>query len=225
MSKRMVKNAWERSYRCNKVFKPICFSFGWDVEVYQGWFGSIGSIFFLATAARIFRYYACVCFLRRANKKGGLRWCLFLLYQPTSMNKRQIANLCLNVQRRFLLNTLKISLKMLPFFTRFSSLRSRVTTDAPYTTLLPGWPSHRKDPLSATFNMNLSTHLCVAFIQVGLIDPQTKCVIIRLMLARNDLTGVFLDRHGWFDRPLGQSLRCFGLTYMVTCIVCIQCFH
>lgn len=80
------------------------------------------------------------------------------------------------------------------FFTRFSSLRSRVTTDAPYTTLLPGWPSHRKDPLSATFNMNLSTHLCFAFIQIGLIDPQTQCVIIRLMLARNDLTGVFLDR-------------------------------
>lgn len=36
------------------------------------------------------------------------------------------------------------------------------------------------------------------------------CVIIRLMVARNDLTGVFLDRHGWFARPLWQSLRYLG---------------
>lgn len=41
--------------------------------------------------------------------------------------------------------------------------------------------------------------------------PKDKmCVIIRLMFARNDLTGVFLDRHGRFDRPLWQSLRCLG---------------
>lgn len=104
----------------------------------------------------------------------------FVLERTATISPKHVENLTENVA----------------FFTRFSSLRSRVTTDAPYTTLLPGWPSHRKDPLSATFNMNLSTHLCFAFIQIGLIDPQTKCVIIRLMLARNDLTGVFLDRLG-----------------------------
>lgn len=142
--------------------------------MYQGWFGSIGSIF-LAAAARIFRCYACVCFLRRANKKGAPLVPILAL-PPTSMNNRQIARWCLNVQRRFLQNTLKISLKMLLFYA-FFLLRSRVTTDAPtvYTTLLPGWPSHRKDPLPATFHMNVSTHFCFAFIQVCLVDPKTKC--------------------------------------------------
>lgn len=38
-------------------------------------------------------------------------------------------------------------------FTNFSFLRSSVTTDAPsaYTTLPPGWPSHRKDPLPGSW--------------------------------------------------------------------------
>lgn len=156
--------------------------------MYQGWFGSIGSIF-LAAAARIFRCYACVRFFYGVPTKKGLRWCLFLLYQPTSMNNRQIARWCLNVERRFLQNTLKISLKMLLFYT-FFLLRSRVTTDAPsvYTTLLPGWPSHRKDPLPATFPRISASRLFKYVWSIQRQNVRNNSI--------NGLTGVFLDRHG-----------------------------
>lgn len=181
--------------------------------------------FFFSQRLQGFFATTLVCVFYGVPTKKGAPWCLFLLYQPTSMNKRQIAHLCLNVQRRFLLNTLKISLKMLPFLRVFPLCVAGLQQMPPIPHYYQAGQATERIRSSATFNMNLSTHLCFAFIQVGLIDPQTKCVIIRWMLARNDLTGVFLDRHGWFDRPLWQSLRCFGLTYMVTCIVCIQCFH
>lgn len=83
MSKRMVKNAWERSYRCNKVFKPVFSDLRWMWRCIKA-----GLVRF-AAAVRFFspRLRLCVFFSRRANKKG-LHWCLFLLYQATTTLNR-----------------------------------------------------------------------------------------------------------------------------------------
>lgn len=223
MSKRMVKNAWERSYRCNKVFKPICFWFAVDVEGYQGWFGSIRSgceVFFSATSL--------VCFFSTAcqQKRGSIgAYSCFTKQPPRSTDSSCVFAWAYSDDFS------KSTLKILRFYAFSPFLRSRVAADAPsaYTTLLPGCPNHRKDPLPAIFLTNVSTHSPRFPLRVysNMFDrPKDKmCVIIRLMVVRNDHTGVFLGSPWLFDRLSWQSSRCLGLAYIVICIVCIEYYH
>lgn len=121
------------------------------------WRGIKAGLVRFAVAARGFfpRLRLCVFFHGVPTKKG-LHWCLFLLYQATTSLNRQIVCFWLSVQRRFL----QIHVENIALLRIFPILRSRVAADAPsaYTTLLPGCPNHRKDPLPATFLTNASTH-------------------------------------------------------------------
>lgn len=224
MSKRMVKNAWERSYRCNKVFKPICFCFWGDVELYRGWFGSIGSIF-LAAAARIFRCYACVFFFYGVPTKRGsvgayscftnqppwitVRADALVLEYTATISPKQIENLTENVT----------VLRIFPFFV--AALQQMPPQPIPHYHQAGQATEKIRCPDPERF------HAFLLRVYSSMFDrsKDKMCVIIRLMVARNDLTGVFLDRHGWFARPLWQSLRYLRLTCIVTCLVCIQYFH
>lgn len=172
MSKRMVKNAWERSYRCNKVFKPVCFWFALDVEEYQGWFGSIRSgceVFFSP------RLRLCVFFHGVPTKRGSIGAYSCFTKQPPRLTDSSCV-----FAWAYSNDVSKSTLKILRFYAFPPFLRSRVAADAPsaYTTLLPGCPNHRKDPLPATFLTNVSTHppvFSLAYIQICSIDPKTKC--------------------------------------------------
>lgn len=221
MSKRMVKNAWERSYRCNKVFKAICFCFGGDVEVYQGWFGSIGSIF-LAAAARIFRCYACVCFFTACQQKRG------------SVG----AYSCFTNQPPWIIDRSRVGAWMYPddfpktrwkshwkccSFTHFSFCVAGLQQMPPQC--IP----HYYQAGQATERIRSPQRFTWTFPRISASRLFKYVWSIQRQNVRNNsingLTGVFLDRHGWFDRPLWQSLRCLRLTYIVTGIVCIQYFH
>lgn len=98
MSKRMVKNAWERSYRCIKVFKSNCSPFSVNCECAHGpnWVLLLDRVLLLAAAAGIARFFGsttlvCVCmcvfFPRRANKKGAPL--VPILALPTSLANRE----------------------------------------------------------------------------------------------------------------------------------------
>lgn len=77
MSKRMVKNAWERSYRCIKVFKSNCSPFSVNCERSHGpiWVLLLDRVLLLAAAAgiaRFLRWCVCVCvFSTACQQKGG----------------------------------------------------------------------------------------------------------------------------------------------------------